>query len=258
MNTPGITEVLYSLILVGISLGVVRWWRIPLEKEIALGSIRSFVQLVAVGYAIEFIFGMESPWLVMLALMIMLLVGSFTASSRVRKVDGALLLTFIAMSAGSLFTLAVMLVTDIITLEARYVIPLAGMLIGNSMNATALTIERLASDIGNNKLRIETALALGKPWRAATMQFQRDAVHAGMISMLNAMKTVGIVALPGAMTGMILAGASPLDAVLLQVIVMYMLISAVTVSSVVAVELTVRGYFTAAHQLKSSVRQNSG
>jgi len=216
----------------------------------ALGSVRTFVQLIAVGYALELIFDLESLWLIALAILIMITVGAHAASSRIKQSEGAFQITFAAMIVGSLFTLAAMLLLDIIPLEARYVIPLAGMIISNSMNASALAIDRLVSDIQSNRPAIETALSLGKSWRVASGKFQRDAATTGMISILNVMKTVGIVALPGAMTGMILAGAEPLEAVLLQVIVAYMLLSSVTITSVVAVELTVRKFFTPFHQLR--------
>ncbi len=250
MTSPTITQVLLSLVLVAISIGVAKWWRIPVAKDMALGSVRTFIQLIAVGYALELIFDLESLWLIALAILIMMTVGAHAASSRIKESKGAFQITFAAMIVGSLFTLAAMLLLDIIPLEARYVIPLAGMIISNSMNASALAIDRLVSDIQNNRPAIETALSLGKSWRVASGKFQRDATTTGMISILNFMKTVGIVALPGAMTGMILAGAEPLEAVLLQVIVAYMLLSSVTITSVVAVELTVRKFFTPFHQLR--------
>ncbi len=96
-----------------------------------------------------------------------------------------------------------MALLKIITFEARYIIPLGGMVIGNSMNAAALSINRITSDILSNKLPIETALSLGKSWRVSSALYIRNAVTTGMISILNSMKTVGLVALPGAMTGMI-------------------------------------------------------
>ncbi len=250
MKSAGITEVLLALILVIISIGVAKWWRIPVAKDMALGSVRTFVQLIAVGYALELIFDLESLWLIALAILIMMTVGAHAASSRIKRSEGVFPVTFAAMIVGSLFTLAAMLLLDIIPLEARYVIPLAGMIISNSMNASALAIDRLVSDIKGNRPAIETALSLGKSWRVASARFQRDAATTGMISILNFMKTVGIVALPGAMTGMILGGAEPLEAVLLQVIVAYMLLSSVTITSVVSVELTVRKFFTPFHQLR--------
>ena len=115
----------------------------------------------------------------------------------------------------------------------------------------AVTVE---SDAGAMFDAVEAALALGKGWREASRRFQKQAAGAGMLSILNFLKTVGIVALPGAMTGMILAGASPLEAVQLQVIVMYMLIGAVAFSGLTATFLCYRQFFTRAHQLIISDR----
>ncbi len=249
MTSPGYIQVALGLVLVALSIGIARYWRIPVAKEMALGSVRSFIQLVAVGYALEFIFNLESVPLIILAILVMITVGAHAASGRVKNLKRGFLISFVAMTSGSLVTLAIMLVIDIIPFEARYVIPLGGMIISNSMNASALCVTRLTADVRNSKLAIESALALGKSWYAATLEMQREASIAGMLSILNFMKTVGIVALPGAMTGMILGGADPLEAVLLQIIVAYMLLSAVTITSIVTVHLTVHRFFTRSHQL---------
>ncbi len=244
------TEVLFSLILVAISIAISRFWKINVEKDIAIGTIRSFIQLIAVGYALNFIFDLESVWLILATLMVMALVGAQAASSRVKEIKSPFILISIAILFGSFVTIGLMALLNIITFEARYIIPLGGMVIGNSMNAAALTINRITSDISTNRLAVETSLSLGKNWRESSALYFRNAVTTGMISIMNSMKTVGLVALPGAMTGMILAGADPLDAVLLQIIVMYMILMAVAVTSVVVVELTVRQLFTEHHQLK--------
>ena len=249
MSNPGLTQVLISLVLVVASLIITRYWKIDAAKDISLGSVRAFVQLVAVGYVLKAIFATESVWLVLLALAVMILVGAQAASSRVKKLKRTFVIALTAMTVGSFFTLASMLLLNIITLEARYIIPLGGMIIGNSMNATALVLDRLVSDIRSNRLAIETSLSLGKSWRLASAGYIRLAATTGMISIFNFMKTVGIVALPGAMTGMILAGADPLEAVYLQIIVGYMLLAAVVVTSIVTVELAVRQFFSRFHQL---------
>lgn len=251
MNNPGFTEVFLSLLLVALSIGIAKYWKIPVAKDMAIGSVRAFVQLVAVGYALQFIFGLKNDWLVVAALLVMILVGAQAGSSRVKKIENSFWIVFVSMLAGSAITIALMIAFQIVSFEARYIIPLGGMIIGNSMNSSALTIERIASDISNNQLGIETSLALGKSWRYAVRKYIRDSATAGMLSILNFMKTVGIVALPGAMTGMILAGADPLEAVLLQIIVAYMLLSAVAITSVATVELTIRKFFTPAHQLRT-------
>ena len=253
MTTPGITEVLISLVLVALAIAICRYWKIPVAKEMAIGSVRSFVQLVAVGYALDIIFGLESAWFIAGALMVMIIVGAYTAIGRVKNLSGVFTISFIAMVVAAAVTIGLMLLLRIISFEARYIIPLGGMIIGNSMNASALAIDRITSDVRDNRLAVESSLALGKSWRVAARKYIRSATTTGMISMLNSMKTVGIVALPGAMTGMILAGIDPLRAVYLQIIVVYMLMSAVTITSVISVEMTVRKFFTRFHQLSQQV-----
>ncbi|MBU0982269.1 MAG: iron export ABC transporter permease subunit FetB [candidate division Zixibacteria bacterium] len=245
----GYTEVLLSSALMVLALVLTFFWKIPVQKDIALGSVRAFVQLVAVGYALKYIFDLESPWLILLAMLVMLSVGAYTAAGKAKDVKNAFGITLISMLFGSAVTLGLMLALGIVTFEARYVIPLAGMIIGNSMNAAALTMNRISTDLRDHAPAIEAALALGKSWRTASRRFQKEAAIAGMLSMLNFLKTVGLVALPGAMTGMILAGAEPLKAVLFQIIVGYMLLGAVSVTSIMVLELTVRQFFTRCHQL---------
>jgi putative ABC transport system permease protein len=251
MNTPGFFEVALSFILVGGAVAITLYWKIPVAKDMAMGSVRSFLQLVAVGYALELIFDLESPYLIILAFIIMLVVGAQAGASRVKQVKGSFIAVLIAMFFGSFLTLGIMLLFKIISFEARYIIPLGGMLIGNTMNAAALSIDRLCSDIKSNRLAIETSLSLGKTWRKAAIKYTKDASTTGMISLLNFMKTAGIVAMPGAMTGMIIAGIDPLKAVLLQIVVVYMLLMAVVLTSVIVVELSVRKFFTQHHQLKT-------
>lgn len=249
-NGPTFVQVGLALVLVVIAIVVSRYWKLNLTKDMSLGTVRSFIQLVAVGYALEFIFNIDSWWLIVLTVLVMMTTGAYTSIERVKKLGRTFPIAWLAIASGSIVTISVMLLVDIIPFTARYVIPLGGMIISNSMNASALAMARLTSDLRGNTLAIETSLALGKPWREASRGFQRDAATTGMTSTLNFMKTVGIVALPGAMTGMILGGADPLEAVLLQIIVAYMLLSATTITSIVAVELTVRRFFTPHHQLR--------
>jgi len=250
MNLPGYGEVALSLVLAVVAIALSRWRGLSVEKDMAWGSVRAFVQLIAVGYALELVFDLERWWLIVLVIMVMIVVGAHAASRRAKDVPRAFLTALFSITVGSAVTLATLLLLDVVDFEARYLIPLAGMVVGNSMNASALVMDRLGSEIRNNALAIETSLALGKSWRQASAAVQRRAAKAGMISILNFLTTVGIVALPGAMTGMILAGADPLRAVLFQLIVAYMLLGAVTITSVTAAELTVQRFFTRLHQLR--------
>lgn len=245
----GLVQIGMAVLLMVLAIILSRWQRLGTEKELAIGTVLSFAQLVAVGYALEFIFGLESIAAILATVVVMMLVGAVTAGRRAAHIPRAVLLSFVSILAGSLVTLGLMLAVGIIDFRAQYVIPLAGMTIGNSMNCSALVMERLHSDITGNRPAIETALALGGTWREAVHIYFTRAVKAGMMQMLNFLKVVGIVQLPGAMTGMILAGASPLKAVLIQVLVGYMLTAAVTVTGIVAAQLAVRKMFSPADQL---------
>jgi putative ABC transport system permease protein len=250
MIGAGYKEVAIALVLMVVAVILTRWQKIGAEKEMAIGTVRSFVQLVAVGYALEFIFDLENIFAILLTILIMILVGSYTAARRATGIPHAWRLSFMAIFAGSLATLGLMLAVGIIKAKAQYFIPLGGMTVGASMNCSALVMERLHSDITGNRLAVETALSLGENWREAVATYFTKSVKAGMMQMLNFFKVVGIVQLPGAMTGMILAGASPLKAVLIQIIVGYMLTAAVTVTGITSAHLAVRRMFSSAEQLK--------
>lgn len=242
-------HVLKSLVLVVLAIGISRYWKIDTTKDMIVGTIRSFIQLIAIGYALKFIFEPDYVLLNFGILLVMMLIASHTAAKRVNYVNNPFLICFLSIAIGSVITLVSLIAINPEWFTARYLIPLGGMIISNSMNACTLSVDRLVSDVRNNRLAIETSLSLGKTWNQASFKFQKEATTTGMISILNFMKTVGLVSLPGAMTGMILGGAEPLEAVLLQMVVAYMLLSAVTITSIAAVQLTIRRFFTPFHQL---------
>lgn len=254
MTQIGYVDVAVSLALVALAFAVSRFWRVPVQKEMSLGVVRAFVQLVLVGYALEWIFKIDQMWLIALVMLVMLAIGAHEASVRTKKLAGAFWMAFGAMATGTVVTLAIMLATGLFELRAMIIIPLIGMLVSNSMNAATLTINRLYDTLTENRLAVETALALGKSWRQASQRFRLQAATAGMVSIFNFMKTVGIVALPGAMTGMILAGKPPLEAALFQLIIGYMLLSAVTLTVVMTLELVMRRFFTPFDQFRPPVR----
>jgi len=134
--------------------------------------------------------------------------------------------------------------------EPQYVIPIAGMILGNAMASAALAGDRLQSDLRSRTDEIEAMLALGFPGNEAVQPMVRSAVRAAMIPTVSGMMTVGLVQLPGMMTGQILAGTSPLVAIQYQIVVMFMLTVATAIASLLFVRLAVRRYLTPAHQLR--------
>jgi putative ABC transport system permease protein len=239
-----------ALTLVGFAVVISYWQNIGLEFHMMVAVGRSFVQLLAIGFALDLIFNSQNPLWIGLILLIMMTVAGLTAGKRADHIPGATAIALISVGMSTVLTLGSLLMLQVFEFEARFVIPVAGMIIGNAMIATGLTMARLRDDIHAFHLEIETALALGASSRMAVQRQLRAALSTGMTPSIDSTKTVGLIALPGAMTGMILAGVSPLEAVQLQIVVMYMLMGATAISSLVATFLTFRQFFTPVHQLK--------
>jgi putative ABC transport system permease protein len=243
-------EVAASLALVALAAAVSLWRRAELERDLAVAVIRSFLQLTAVGYVIQAIFDSDSLWLVVLLLSVMVAFGSFTARSRARAVPGALVPIALALGTAALVTLGLVLALGIFDPRPRYLVPVGGMVIGNAMTAAAVSLNRLGDEMRDSAGRIEATLALGATsWEAARPAVTRS-LRSGMITLIDSTKTTGVVFFPGTMVGMLLAGARPLDAVRLQLILLWSLLGAVALSSVLATGLGYRGFFTPAHQLR--------
>ncbi|HEX2128880.1 MAG TPA: iron export ABC transporter permease subunit FetB [Solirubrobacterales bacterium] len=243
-------EVAASLVLVAIATAVSMWRRTELENDIAIAAVRSAVQLVAIGYVIQAIFDEDSIPLVVALLAVMVAFGSFTARGRARRVPGALTPIALSLTLAAAVTLGLVLALGIFEPEPRYLVPVGGMVIGNSMTAAAVALNRLGDEMGDRARQIEATLALGATSTQAAAPILRRSLRSGTIALVDSTKTTGLIFFPGAMTGMLLAGADPVDAVRLQLILLWTLLGAVALSALVATTLAYRNFFTPAHQLR--------
>jgi putative ABC transport system permease protein len=243
--------------LVFVAVALSQWQRLGLARGFLIGALRAVVQLIAVGYILTFLFATSRWYLVVLALLVMLLTATKAATDRQRSARGTIFgITGLAMLVGTGLTLAYV---DVIVMrlhpwyEPQYVIPLFGMIVSNAMNGAALAAERLTSEMELRRGEVEAYLALGaSPARAAAEPVRR-ALVAALIPAVNGLMVVGVVALPGMMTGQILAGASPTMAVRYQILVAFMLAGAVAITATAMVLWYRRRFFTAAEQLATRV-----
>jgi putative ABC transport system permease protein len=159
----------------------------------------------------------------------------------------------LAVGVAAVATLGLLLALGEIRPTARYLIPLGGMVIGNSMNASSLTLTRIRDDLREQRPKVEAALALGATSRQAVSPILKTALQRALIPLIDATKTTGIIFLPGAMVGMIIAGADPLEAVRLQIVVLYMLLGSVSIAAILVGTLSYRSFFTSSHQIRKSV-----
>jgi putative ABC transport system permease protein len=245
-----IWQVAAALVLVALAAAVSLWRGADLERDIAVATLRSFVQLTAIGYAIEVIFEADTIWLVLVLLAVMVVFGALTARSRARQVPDALGPLLIALTAAGATTLGLVVALGIFDPTPRNLVPVGGMVIGNAMTAAAVALNRLGDEMRDSRARVEATLALGATAREAAMPTVRRALRSGTIALIDSTKTTGLIFFPGTMVGMLLAGAEPTDAVRLQLILLWVLLGAVAVSALIATSLAYRNFFTPAHQLR--------
>jgi len=243
-------EVAASIVLLALAAAISFWRDADLERDIGIALVRSFVQLTAIGFAIEVIFDADTLLLVVALLVVMVVFGAFTARARARRVPGALGPLLIALSLAGLTTLGLVVALGIFEPEARYLVPVGGMVIGNAMTASAVALNRLGDEMADGRARIEATLALGATSREAAAPIVRRSLRSGMIALVDSTKTTGLIFFPGTMVGMLLAGADPVDAVRLQLILLYALLGSVAIAGLVATTLAYRNFFTPAHQLR--------
>jgi putative ABC transport system permease protein len=242
-----VTEVALSLILVLVAMGVSRWLKLRLESELLIAVVRALAQLTVVAVTIQAAFS-HLGWAGVF-LVVMLAAAAWTSARRLAGVPHApaVALVSIAVSAG--LAVAVLFGTGVFDFAPRFLIPIAGMLIGNSMIATSLTGNRLRDDIAARAPEIEARLALGVPAAEALLPYRRRAVSTGLIPTIDATKNVGLILLPGAFVGMVIGGASPADAAQVQLIVLFMLLGAVAVAGMTATMLVARSFIASGERL---------
>jgi UDP-glucose/iron transport system permease protein len=243
-------EVAAALALVAIAAAISFWRRTDLEGDIAIATVRSLVQLTAIGFAIELIFEADTIWLVLALLAVMVLFGALTARSRAKKVPGAFWPLLIGLAIAGASTLVLVVALGIFEATPRYLVPVGGMVIGNAMTSSAVALNRLGDEIVDSRPAIEATLALGATAREAAAPFVRRALRSGTIALVDSTKTTGLIFFPGTMVGMLLAGADPTDAVRLQLILLYALLGSTAIAALVATGLAYRNFFTPAQQLR--------
>ncbi|MBA0567318.1 hypothetical protein Golob_012063 [Gossypium lobatum] len=224
-----------------------------LEKEMIYSIFRAFLQLSIIGFVLQFIFNQDNSGWIVLAYLFMVSVAGYTAGQRAKHVPRGKYVAGVSILAGTTVTMFVLVVLNVFPFTPRYIIPVAGMMVGNAMTVTGVTMKRLRDDIKLQMSLVETALALGATPRQATLEQVKRALVISLSPVLDNAKTVGLISLPGAMTGLIMGGASPLEAIQLQIVVMNMLIGASTVSSIMSTYLCWPAFFTKAYQLETKV-----
>ena len=242
----------YSLLLM--SIGLAHLLKAGQSKDLFWSGLRMFVQLLVVGYVLHLIFALETPLPVLLILIVMVGFAVQTIGARVKtkmphfyRVVG----TAILFGCGGMTFFFCSLVIGLEPwYDPRYLIPLAGMIIGNSMTGASLAVERLAAEFRERRDEIETGLCLGGSIQTVSETAVSSAFRAALIPSVNAMAAMGLVFLPGMMTGQILSGTEPLIAVKYQIAIMCVITGSVSLTTFFILKLGYRAYFTPYQSLR--------
>ena len=246
-----------SLVLVLVAVGLSVWQGLRPEREILWASARAIVQLLAVGYLLVLLIDPDTPivwaWLWVVG---MIVVAAVTVQRRAREVPGIVGLALVATGASAAISLLVVFGLGIYPNVGRAVVPIAGMMVGNSIGGTVVAARRILAEMSERRPEVEARLALGQPSSEAAKPYVRAALRTALTSQIETTKAVGLVFLPGAMTGLILAGADPVDAVLVQAALMYLILGCVATNVVVIGLGLTRRLFTPDHRLLRLTRQS--
>jgi len=226
------TDLAIAALLVAFDAALSVALRLRLHRQLLIASARMVVQLVAVGYLLRLVFGLKHPAATLAMVTVMALIAAREIAARPeRKFKGftGFTLSIGAVTISTLVTVGLALATAIRPTpwyDARYAISLTGIILGSVLNAGSLSLDGLLGAVGRERAAIEARLALGHSFHAATADLLRSSIRRGLLPVINQMSAAGVITLPGIMTGQILAGLDPLEAVKYQILLMFLLAGA--------------------------------
>ncbi|MDU4862356.1 MAG: iron export ABC transporter permease subunit FetB [Terrisporobacter othiniensis] len=227
--------------------------KLELNRDIIVSMLRAVVQLLAVGYVLDVIFGLDKLIYTVILVLVMIINAAINTKKKGFTIESQVFISFVSISVGTIITLGILISSKAIGYTPNEVIPVAGMIISNSMVAIGLSYRNLINNFKNNSIAVEVKLSLGASIKEASDEIIRESIKISIMPTIDSAKTLGIVSLPGMMTGLILAGASPLVAVKFQIMVTFMILSSSSIATIMATYLSYKKFFNKRKQLKQIV-----
>ena len=240
------TDLALASVLVVVDAGISVGLRLNLHRQLLWAAGRMVAQLIAVGFILRFIFSLNNP---LATLVIVLIMGAIAAreiaarpARKFRGLDG-LAISGATVALATLVTAGLALITAIRPqpwYDPRYAVSLVGIILGSVLNSGSLTLDGVVGGVWRERTAIEAQLGLGVEFRLATRPLLREAIRRGLLPIINQMSAAGLITLPGIMTGQIIAGMDPVEAVKYQILLMFLLAGASGLSALCVAELALR------------------
>ena len=253
MNEIMIDKLMGVLMMVFVFLMYLKFKAYKIEKELGLAVIRAMIQLFAIAFFLGMIISINHPLYTISVLSFMIAFAAYIARRRVIQVPGLYKPAVIGIFSGSVIILTYSVLMNIFPLEARFIIPFGSMVIANAMNSTALALNRFIGEIKAHRYRIESKLSLGVPITIACKPHVRDSVRASLIPAISTLESLGLVWIPGTMSGMILGGADPIWAAQYQLFVSFSIMVGDALASIMAIYLATHVIFTRNHTFNEKI-----
>lgn len=237
----------FSFVILSLFLSI--GFKLGLGRDLAITSIRATIQLVIIGYILKKVFGFGNPYIIVLMLLLMIFVAANNAAKRGKGLSFIFTKIFLTISIVEIITQAFLLGLHIVPATAQYIISISGMIIGNSMVIANLFLNRLKSDLKMRKEEVILILSLGGSKKQSIYSILKQSIRSSLIPTVEGQKTIGLVQLPGMMTGQIIAGADPVQAVRFQLLIVFMILSAASLTAIILGFLIYPGLFNSYQQL---------
>jgi putative ABC transport system permease protein len=242
----------FVLLIIVIIISIIK--KIGVGKEFTYAIIKGGVQLTIIAMFLTFLFDYELWYFLIWFLIVsMILIGGYTSAKRATNMPKAYRITTPSILLGSSIALIILALSRAMPLEPQFIIPLAGMAFGNSMRICSLSLDRLLREVKINRTAIETSLSLGANSKQALEEYGRYSIKTSLIPTIDSLKTLGIIFIPGAMSGLIIAGTNPLVAAEYQIIVYLMIVGSGIITALFVSFLARKRIFSEAEQLEEWV-----
>lgn len=243
------TSLLFSTGLLLIAIFVDYKQKLGLGNEIFVAGLRAVIQLFIIGYVLSYIFNLDNLLVTFAMVLFIVFNAAYNAHKRSEGIPNSLKISLLSLGTGTTLTLGLLILTGTIEWVPSQIVPITGMIASNAMVAVGLTYRALNDKFKDQRQQVLEKLALGANEKQASMTIIRESVKTGMTPSIDSTKTVGLVSLPGMMSGLIFAGIEPTEAIRYQIVVMFMLIAVTSISSVIASFLAYQQFYNEHKQL---------
>lgn len=244
-------SLIFSFVLVLFAISISYKEKLGLEKDILWAMLRMVVQLIIVGYVLTYIFQIDSIIVTAVIMIFMIINAAYNADKRADKIPNAFKISLTAIVVGIVASIVVLVISGSIQFVPAQIIPITGMLVGNAMSVIGLSFRNLNNEFSKAQQEVNERLALGASIKLASTDILRESIKGSgsLQPTIDSARTVGLVLLPGMMVGMMLAGAVPLSAIMYQILIYFMLVSTSAITSLIAVYLSYKYFYTDFGQL---------